>query len=156
MGEGEIVNLTSAVMSPGLFCCVRCRKHLQAYMEGSLAQQTCRGNQDLGDKSTPPLSTFCGLKTNDTFSCLSEYHRLKHKNKEFKFSHCGNQPDMTDFPLAVFGGLSMITANSPQVFFTFRTNSQIKKKKNILNYFTVVVNIRNFVSSLNSPCKIHK
>lgn len=55
MGEGEIVNLTSVVTSSSALCSVRCKKHPRAYMEGSLAQHKCRGNQEQGDKSSPPV-----------------------------------------------------------------------------------------------------
>lgn len=54
MTEGETVNLTPAVMSPSGFCSVRCKKHPRAYMEGSLAQHRCRGNQEQGEKKHSP------------------------------------------------------------------------------------------------------
>lgn len=55
MEEGEFVNLTSAVTSPSVFCSVRCKKHPWAYMEGSLAQHSYRGNHEQGGKSTTPV-----------------------------------------------------------------------------------------------------
>lgn len=70
MEEGEIVNLTSALTSPSVFCSVRCQKHPRAYMEGSLATTHAEATKNRETKALP-LSTSYSLKTNDIFSYQS-------------------------------------------------------------------------------------